>query len=132
MSQSEGEFGCRACWPASADAAWAARSTLARTNELIDDSHLIVALLACPSCGQQFVSIFVEEIDWVDGDDPQRWMLLPVTDAEARDLARTGEASVESSVWRLAGGRRSLHRDSPKGGPIVVSWRPGGGVSHDR
>jgi hypothetical protein len=128
MRESEGTFGCRSCWPASADEAWAARSGLARTRELIDDSHLIVALLACPSCGQQFVSIFAEEVDWVDGDDPQSWTLVPITDAEARELARTEEASVEAGVWRLASGRRSLRRDHPKGGPIVVSWRQGGSI----
>jgi hypothetical protein len=118
-------FGCPACWPPAAENAWQARALLARTHELIDDSHFIVALLACPSCGQQFVSVFVEEVDWAGGDDPQAWTVLPVSDAEARELSRTAEASLPAALNALAPGRRSLHRDWPKGGPITCAWRQG-------
>src|SRR5215204_5009348 len=51
------EFGCDLCWPADARAAWGARDGLSRMKELIDESHFIVTILACPRCAQRYVSI---------------------------------------------------------------------------
>ena len=65
--------GCKRCWPSSADAAWKARDGLKLSAELIDESHFHVMILACPQCGQQFISVFTEMIDWINGDDAQYW-----------------------------------------------------------
>lgn len=121
----EDRFGCERCWPPSADDAWAARAGLARNTDLVDDSHFIVALLACPSCGQQFVSAFVEEIDWVGGDDPQAWTMLPITNDEARALSQTDEASMPAALNAIGPGRRSLYRAWPTGGAVTVTWQKG-------
>ena len=126
------EFGCDFCWPADASAAWAARGGLTRLKELIDESHFIVALLACPRCAQQYVSIFTEMIDWADGNDPQYWTLLPVTEAEAEGLVQQEASLVETSLNALGRDRRSLRRDHPKAGPPRVFWGSGGLVGlHD-
>ena len=121
------EFGCAACWPAEAEAAAEARRALKHAAELLDESHLGISLRDCPRCGQRFVSVFVEEVDWVDGDDPQYWTLLPLTAAEAADLLRDGPPAVVERLDGLAPGRRSLRIDHPKGTPPRIYW--GSGVS---
>lgn len=126
------EFGCDFCWPADAGAAWAARAALTRLKQLIDESHFIVALLACPRCAQRYVSIFTELIDWGTGNDPQYWTLLPLTATEAEDLIQQGPALDELSLNALGRGRRALQRDYPKAGPPRVYWGSGGLVGpHD-
>ncbi len=102
-----------------------ARDGLGRLKELIDESHFIAAILACPRCGQQYVSIFTEMIDWEDGNDPQHWTLLPITEAEAKGLIQRGASLDEMSLNALGLGRCSLRRDHPKAGPARVSWGSG-------
>ena len=126
------KFGCDLCWPADAGAAWGARGGLSRLRGLIDESHFIVAILACPRCGQQYVSVFTELIDWADGNDPQYWTLLPITWAEAESLMRQGASLSEMSLNALGRERRSLRRDHPKAGPPRVFWGSGINVGpHD-
>lgn len=121
------DFGCESCWPADANSAWEARSTLTRVAELIDESHFHVMILACPRCGQHFVSVFTETIDWADGDDPQYWTLLPITAAESADLVQQRESVSESMLNALGPGRRALRLDHPKGSSQRVFW--GAGIS---
>ena len=118
-------FGCEACWPAGAEAAWEARDGLTHLEELIDESHFHVMLLACPHCAQRFVSVFTETIDWADGEDPQSWQLLPVTEAEAGSLIHQQDALCESILNALGPGRRCLQCDHPKAAPEQVLWRLG-------
>jgi hypothetical protein len=115
-------FGCERCWPATADAAWEARAALDVEHELIDESHFHVTIRACRSCSQRFVSIFTEMVDWVDGDDPQYWTLLPVTAAEAAKLAEQGSSVTEMELNAFGPGRRCLRHDHPKGGPARSYW----------
>ena len=119
------EFGCDRCWPADARAAWGARDGLSRLKELVDESHFIVTVLACPRCAQRYVSVFTEMIDWVDGNDPQYWILLPITEAEAEGLMRPEASLNETGLNALGRERRSLQRDHPKAGPPRVFWGRG-------
>ena len=119
------DFGCGRCWPASADAAWKARGGLRRAAELIDESHLHVMILACGHCGQRFVSVLTETIDWADGDDPQYWQLLPITETEASGLVQEGESLTEDKLDALGPDRRCLRRDYPKAGAPRVFWSAG-------
>jgi len=82
-------------------------------------------ILACPHCAQRFVSVFTEMIDWRDGDDPQYWTLLPITEAEAADLVRDGDALTETTLNSLGSGRRCLRIDHPKGAPKKIFWATG-------
>jgi hypothetical protein len=116
--------GCAACWPSSADAAWEARKGLSTQTELVDESHFHVRLLGCSRCGQRFVSVFTEMIDWADGDDPQYWTMMPVTAEEKLALERANPF-MESILNQLAPGRRSLLRSAPKGAPVTVCWGQG-------
>ena len=125
ISRHSDGFGCEHCWPADADAAWAARDSLSRVEELIDESHFHVMVLACPRCHQRFVSVFSETIDWTDGDDPQYWRLLPVTEPEARSLIEQRHSLSETELTRLGPERRCLQRNHPKAAPVQVLWRTG-------
>ena len=118
-------FGCDQCWPESAEAAWHARSGLTQIQELIDESHFHVTILACAECDQRFVSVFTETIDWTDGEDPQCWMLVPVTEAESRSLMQHRGTLTEPDLNSLGAGRRCLQRDHPKTSPARVLWRTG-------
>jgi hypothetical protein len=125
-------FGCRNCWPDSADAAHEARRTLKRELELIDESHFRVMTLKCPACSQVFLSVFTETVDLADGEDPQYWITLPLAAAEAADLAGQGSTVTEASLNALGPGRRSLARDFPKGSEPCNYWRTGMNVGrHD-
>lgn len=120
-----GAFGCPTCWPTSAEEAAAARRALSTVADLIDESHFHVAIRSCKNCGQRFVSVFAETIDWADGDDPQYVTLLPVTEAEATGLLRLGSKLTEEALLALGRGRRSLHRDYPKGEAPYSYWATG-------
>jgi hypothetical protein len=118
-------FGCERCWPSTAEAAWEARETLTRVQELIDESHFHVMILACARCTQRFVSIFTEMIDWAGGDDPQYWTLLPITEKEAADLVQQKSSLTEASLNALGPGRRCLQHDYPKASAPRTSWGTG-------
>jgi hypothetical protein len=106
-------FGCDACWPVSADAAWSARANLAKFD-LIDESHYHVMVMSCGQCSQSFLSVFTELIDWQKGEDPQEWTSIPITAAELALLTAQGEVS-ESLINSIGQGRRSLRHSFPKG-----------------
>jgi hypothetical protein len=122
----EDNFGCKRCWPSSAEAAWEARGQLKREELLVDESHYRVMILSCSACAQRFISIFSEKIDWAGGEDPQFWTVVPLTHEEAGDLCcRRGSLS-EAELMSLAHGRRSLQRDFPKGADKPsVCWATG-------
>jgi hypothetical protein len=125
-------LGCERCWPSSAEAAWEARSALTQVAELIDESHFHVMILACPGCTQRFLSVFTETVDWVDGDDPQYWTLLPITETEATDLDQQRSSLNETKLDALGPGRRCLRLDHPKAAPRRIFWGTGISVGlHD-
>lgn len=117
-------FGCEACWPESADAAWEKSRQLKIYNYLIDDSHFIVSLRKCPDCGQLFVSVFTETVDWADGEDPQYRTIMPLMEQEATELEASTQ-DLEGMLQSLAPGRRSLKIDRPKGAGQTRCWSKG-------
>jgi hypothetical protein len=121
----QNSLGCEHCWPDSPDVAWDATRTLACEVDLVDESHFHVKLVMCPSCSQSFVSVFTETIDWADGEDPQYWVILPLTRAEATDLAGRRGALSEAYLSALGPDRRCLLRDYPKGAAPSCHWGAG-------
>lgn len=122
--QTPATFGCPLCFGDDAEAA--RRHKLEMSNELIDESHFGVSLRRCPTCGQMFVSIFTEFVDWTDGDDPQYWDVLPLTAAEADELAAQADNVDLKRIETFGSERRRLKVDYPKGGPKRISWAIGG------
>ena len=117
-------FGCPQCFGENPAAAWDHK--LQTRSTLIDESHFDVAVRRCPACGQQFVCIFTEFVDWADGDDPQYCDRLPLTAAEADTLAAEGPAVDLKQIEELGRDRRRLKMDHPKGQPRRVEWATGG------
>lgn len=117
-------FGCPVCY--GDDAAKVAGRSLECGPVLIDECHFSVSIRRCSACGQRFVHIFTEFIDWTGGNDPQYVDILPVTEAEAAALAAQGEAVDLKSIEALAANRRHLKKNWPNDGPQAVFWSPGG------
>ena len=108
------DFGCKLCWPSSAEAAWEAQGQLTREKTLIDESHYMVAIKACAACSRRFIYVFTETVDWADGEDPMYWTVMPLTQEEVQDLSN-GESPSEAALKLLGRDRRSLNCDWPKG-----------------
>lgn len=117
-------FGCKECWPDDPESAWSARTGLKHSTSLVQESHFGAKTSACSSCGQAFVGVFVEEIDWADGEDPQYWTVLPVTPDEAAELSGWPSSMLLPLLNRIGRGRRCLRRDFPKGSDPYAYWAP--------
>ncbi len=111
-------FGCSVCWPETAEAAWEARKNLIAKRWLVDESHFRVVVVMCPTCSQRFVSVFMETIDWADGEDPMYWSIVPLDASEADEISLENFAQVGT-------GRRSLFHAFPKGAPEETRWDSG-------
>src|SRR5215212_4526447 len=111
MSATPKRFGCVTCFPANPEAAYANSRKLDELARLVDESHVLVAIRACPKCGQRFVYTFTEMIDWSGGDDPQRCAMVPITPAEADDLIAQGEKVSQTSIESTSDGRPVLVMD---------------------
>ncbi len=61
-------------------------SALAVCKVLTDESHFIVSIKACQVCGQLYLYVFYEEIDWEKGEDPQYRSLFPVQTIEEGEM----------------------------------------------
>ena len=119
-------YGCEVCWPDDAGRAWEGVARWQVVSVIADDSHFIVKIRACPDCGQLFLTVFTERIDWVSGDDPQFWRIMPVSGTEShRIIGDFGFAARELSA------RRSLFRDYPSGETPKCFWGQGIAVATD-
>ena len=83
-----------------------------------DESHLRRYLLKCRECGQLYFFEFSEQVDWVDGDDPQFSQYVPVSSAEqAKGLAALDGFGLQRASPVLC-------IDFPKGAKApAVYWR---------
>jgi hypothetical protein len=118
-------YGCERCFQASADAVEEARRKFIELARLVDESHFIVRILACPHCRQRCVSVFTEMIDWSGGDDAQYWSLVPLTDNESERLIAQGEHVDVHLIEALGSERAYLQVDYPTGKPKRISWAKG-------
>ena len=90
---------------------------------LVDESHFIVSIRRCAQCGQHFLSMFCERIDWADGDDPQTWVVVPVSADEVQRLKTANIAVDENLIREIVGNaRRFLYHDMPKGAAETLAW----------
>jgi hypothetical protein len=115
-----------ACLGADTLAAKQAIRTAPRVAVLADESHFMASIERCDSCGQHFLTIFCERVDWVDSDDPQTWLAFPVSADEMRQLQAANVAADESTLTAIvASPQRFLYHDTPKGAARVFEWRTG-------
>lgn len=118
------QFGCDKCWSSEASAAWGAVTSIPIETHLIDESHYIVSIRACPSCSQRYLQVTTETIDWEDGEDPIYRTIIPVDSAEITKL--TISKPLDTSIIESIGvGRRSLRYAWPKGQDPSTYWSNG-------
>ena len=76
-----------------------------------EDSHFSRKLMRCKQCGQLYLKEFKEDVDWIDGEDPQYWTYVPV-----RDMAEADGMDIALSP------SPRIHVDYPKGEPKKIYW----------
>ena len=92
--------------------------------ELVDESHFGVSILRCVQCGQHFLSLFCERVDWADSDDPQTRVAVPISEDEVQRLQTANIAADENVILEIiANERRFLYHDMPKGAPETLAWK---------
>lgn len=75
----------------------------------VDESHFSRWLVQCKECGQLYFKEFYEEIDWIDGDDPQYVTYVPVkNEDEIEKLKKT-------NIFEIMLFQPCLRKDYPKG-----------------
>jgi len=91
---------------------------------LVDESHFIVSILRCVRCGQHFLSLFCERVDWAGSDDPQSRVVVPVTADEVQRLQTANIAADENVILEIVtNDRRFLYHDMPKGAAETLAWK---------
>jgi len=122
------DFGCPRCYGDDAEHAWAFyEDGLVVERELAGEPHFIVQLRRCAECGQQFVWVFSESVDWEGGEDAQHRSVVPISEDEAQALEHLGGLVEAESLAALGAGRRYLVTDWPKGAEhATIDWSTGG------
>lgn len=122
MDEPEEQFGCDSCWPESAEDAYDASRELQTTMILVEESHYIVRVVGCGSCGQRFLTVFTELIDWEDGEDPCSRRRLPLTERQSQMLWKDPPPHLLTAI---APTRKCLAFDWPKHGDRQIFWARG-------
>lgn len=93
---------------------------------LVDESHFIVSIRRCVRCGQHFLTMFCERIDWADGNDPQTRVAVHVSEDEVRRLPTANVGADDNAILGIVSNdRRYLYHDMPKGEPDTLAWKTG-------
>ena len=88
-------------------------------DTFVDESHWWRYLLKCRECGQLYFFEFLEEVDWVDSDDPQYCTWIPLeTKEELERLKAAAQLSLRTFTPHLCD-------DRPKGEKRKVYWVTG-------
>lgn len=117
----QAKLGCARCAGMNAAAAWSAVEYV-HLSSLVSEVHFGIDLTQC-ECGQHFVVVFTERIDYRDGEDDQTWLALPLTEVEAARLMQADRSDAPGLVNEIGGARRFLARSNHADAPW---WRDGG------
>lgn len=115
-------FGCEVCIPS--EPVKASSLGLDVVAELHAESHFGVSIRRCAACGQQFVWVFTETVDYAGGEDPQCRTVMPLTADEAARAIERGTPDF-AELHRLSSGRRFLRDDWPASGARTCSYTTG-------
>lgn len=113
--------GCALCGSLDAKTAWASLHTL-HVASPVREVHFGIDVKRC-TCGQPWVVMFTERVDFRDGNDDQTWLAMPVTDAEASVLTTCDPSRVSQGVAELGRNRRFLLRSNTSN---TIAWRDSG------
>lgn len=80
------------------------------------DSHFSRRLIKCKDCGQLYLREFYEEIDWIDGEDPQYMTYIPVkSKKEAKAINQAGLFEFQTFFPKI-------NMNWPKDKPRTIRW----------
>lgn len=97
-----------------------------KQRTLFDRSHFSVFVSRCSKCGQQFLRVFMEVVDWEAGDDSQAGVRIPITPGEAAGLKEFETANeAELALRAMDFSRRKLWWVHPKGKEASTYWATG-------
>jgi hypothetical protein len=111
--------GCSACFVGAPAEVWARIGTLTVEETLVEESHFSVRSLRCGGCGQLYAKTFCERIDWQGGNDPQQWVVIPVS-ADEWEALRLGRW--EDRALAVLTARECLEAMFPSQGPDEIRW----------
>ena len=120
-----GLSGCSECSSDDAETAYGANRNGPGKVVLVDESHHRISVDVCPACGQRWVVMMCEEIDWQRGEDPIFRSMVPVTADEAKSLIAMGAWASQPDVIRLSAGRRVILMEHPSDQPLSHRWAVG-------
>lgn len=81
-----------------------------------DGSHFGRELVKCKQCQQLYLKEFYEQIDWIDGEDPQYLTYIPVENMKEAELIN------QVGLWEFQTFAPCIKRDWPKGKPRKIYW----------
>jgi|GEM_PF-881379 len=81
-----------------------------------EDSHFSRRLIKCKQCDQLYLKEFYEEIDWVDGEDPQYLTYIPVESQKEAEIIN------QVDLWEFQAFSPRINRDWPKGKQKTIRW----------
>lgn len=113
--------GCAHCFGGTAEEACENIPRLTLVEKLLDESHFDVSIVEC-RCGLRFLKVFCEQIDWVNGNDPQQIVVTVISAEEQPSLHGLDEAGVERALSQLSP-RRCLESWFPSDGPKSIGWK---------
>jgi uncharacterized protein YbaR (Trm112 family) len=120
-----GAVGCNTCFGSDASVVWENRRRFEFIERLVDESHYVVSIIACPDCAQRFLSVFTEKVDWVNGEDPTENSIFPLSRDEAASVVAKGDALNLEGLDFLGESRRHLRSSWPSSGPRQLWWATG-------
>src|SRR5579871_6737879 len=126
MAEPARELGCERCTGESRPQSWSeVRERLSPDTNLVQESHLLVAVWRCSACRQAFLYLWTELIDWRGGNDPVYVTLVPLDESELATVEAAGDELDVAFIAGLGDDRRWLAYDRPSGAPARFGWRTG-------
>ena len=93
-----------------------ARREFKLIKSLTEETHLFKRILKCNKCGQIYLYVFFETIDWERPNEPQFTTFIPVKNKkEAEELNNKTVFELNYMIPRLQ--HRTLHDD-----PGTIEW----------
>jgi hypothetical protein len=92
-------------------------TNLEQVCSFTEESHLIRRLLRCNECNQLYFYEFREEIDWINGEDPQYRTYIAVADKEPLGSLINSNMFFSGQLENHA----HIKHDWPSDGPQKVS-----------
>lgn len=118
-------FGCEFCYGARAEVFWDRYRRFVTIADLVNEPHDIIRIVSCPDCGQRYVAVTTEFVDWQDGDDPIYRSIVPVSVDESERMLAQGANVDLRLIESLGSSRRHLCTSWPKGEAQSVFWSEG-------